>query len=58
MTAEPAILSVRNLVVDVPSANGATRLLDGISFDVFPNEVLGLVGESGSGKSLTMLAVM
>src|SRR6185503_12479692 len=58
MTAEPAILSVRNLVVDVPSANGTTRLLDGVSFDVYPNEVLGIVGESGSGKSLTMLAVM
>ena len=58
MTAEPAILSVRNLVVDVPSANGTTRLLDDVSFDVYPNEVLGLVGESGSGKSLSMLAVM
>ena len=58
MTVEPAILSVRNLVVDVPSAKGTTRLLDGVSFDVYPNEVLGLVGESGSGKSLTMLAVM
>ena len=23
----------------------------GISFDLFPNEVLGVVGESGSGKS-------
>jgi ABC-type dipeptide/oligopeptide/nickel transport system ATPase component len=58
MTPEPAILSVRNLIVDVPSAKGMTRLLDGVSFDVYPNEVLGLVGESGSGKSLTMLAVM
>jgi peptide/nickel transport system ATP-binding protein len=58
MTAEPAILSVRDLVVDVPSADGMTRLLDGVSFDVYPNEVLGLVGESGSGKSLSMLAVM
>jgi len=45
-------------VVDVPSTKGTTRLLDGVSFDVYPNEVLGLVGESGSGKSITMLAVM
>ena len=58
MPTEPAILSVRNLVVDVPSAKGTTRLLDGVSLDVYPNEVLGLVGESGSGKSITMLAVM
>ncbi len=52
------ILSVRDLVVEVPNATGVTRLVDGASFDVHPNEVFGVVGESGSGKSLTMLAVM
>jgi peptide/nickel transport system ATP-binding protein len=52
------VLSVRDLVIEVPSANGVTRLVDGVSFDVMPNEVFGIVGESGSGKSLTMLAVM
>src|SRR5690242_14017009 len=57
MTGEP-VLSVRNLVIEVPTLNGATRLVDNVSFDVMPNEVLGIVGESGSGKSLTMLAVM
>ena len=56
-TGEP-ILSARNLVVEVPSESGMTRLVDGASFDVHPHEVFGLVGESGSGKSLTMLAVM
>src|SRR5689334_2555972 len=52
------ILSVRNLVIDVPTASGVTRLIDDVSFDVMPHEVFGIVGESGSGKSLTMLAVM
>jgi oligopeptide/dipeptide ABC transporter ATP-binding protein len=52
------ILSVRNLVIEVPTAQGATRLVDGASFDVHPHEVFGIVGESGSGKSVTMLAVM
>ena len=53
------VLSVRDLVIEVPSASGGvTRLVDGASFDVMPNEVFGIVGESGSGKSLTMLAVM
>jgi peptide/nickel transport system ATP-binding protein len=52
------ILSARNLVIDVPSEHGMTRLVDGVSFDVYPHEVFGLVGESGSGKSMTMLAVM
>jgi peptide/nickel transport system ATP-binding protein len=67
MTTSPAadqaasepILSVRNLLIEVPTSNGGvTRLVDDISFDVMPHEVFGIVGESGSGKSLTMLAVM
>jgi peptide/nickel transport system permease protein len=33
-------------------------IVDGITFDVRPGEVLGLVGESGCGKSLTALTVM
>ena len=49
---------MRDLTVEAAIGESWVRLIDNVSFDVQPHEVLGVVGESGSGKSMTMLAVM
>jgi ABC-type glutathione transport system ATPase component len=41
------LISATNLTKDY----GRSRVVDGVSLDIFPGETLGLVGESGSGKS-------
>lgn len=53
-----AVLSVRNLKVEFPTDDGVVKAVDGMSYDVFENEVLGIVGESGSGKTVSSLAVL
>ncbi|MGI5425695.1 dipeptide/oligopeptide/nickel ABC transporter permease/ATP-binding protein [Streptomyces sp. CA-179760] len=52
------VLAVENLAIGFDQRHGGVDIVDGISFEVRPGEVLGLVGESGCGKSLTALAVM
>ncbi|GAA5196061.1 dipeptide/oligopeptide/nickel ABC transporter permease/ATP-binding protein [Rugosimonospora acidiphila] len=52
------ILAVKNLTIGFADRHNGVDIVDGISFEVRPGEVLGLVGESGSGKSLTSLTVM
>ncbi|MEU2536817.1 dipeptide/oligopeptide/nickel ABC transporter permease/ATP-binding protein [Streptomyces iakyrus] len=52
------VLAVENLAIGFDGRHGGVDVVDGVSFEVHPGEVLGLVGESGCGKSLTALAVM
>ena len=51
------LLSVNDLVVEYRTKRGAVRAVDHVSFDIFPNEVLGLAGESGCGKTTIAHAV-
>lgn len=60
------ILQVRNLVKHFPLTQGilikkhvgAVKAVDGISFDLFQGETLGIVGESGCGKSTVAKLLM
>ena len=52
------ILKVENLSISFLQEKKWNEVIHSISFDVFPNEIVGIVGESGSGKSVSSLAVM
>jgi peptide/nickel transport system ATP-binding protein len=57
-TAIDPLLRVRDLHVSFKLDEGTVRAVDGLSFDVFPGQVVGIVGESGCGKSVTMKAIL
>ena len=52
------LLEIKNLKTYFDTEDGIVRAVDGVNFEVYPGEVVGLVGESGCGKSVTSLSVM
>ena len=53
-----SLLSVQNLKTYFRTPEGLARAVDGVSFDIQPNEIFALVGESGCGKSVTALSII
>jgi oligopeptide/dipeptide ABC transporter ATP-binding protein len=61
-----ALVEVRDLVKHFPLTRGiirqkqvgAVHAVDGVSFDIFRGEALGIVGETGCGKSTTARLIM
>ena len=52
------LLRVENLSAHFDSYEGTAYVLDGVSFEVAPGEIMGIVGETGCGKSVTGLSVL
>lgn len=52
------VLSVRNLETTFTTRLGPFRAVNGVSYDIFSGETLGVVGESGCGKSVTSFSLM
>lgn len=52
------ILELKDLKTWYRTDSGIAKAVDGISFSLAPNRILGIVGESGCGKSVTALSIM
>jgi peptide/nickel transport system ATP-binding protein/oligopeptide transport system ATP-binding protein len=55
--AEP-LLSLRNLKTYFYTDEGVVKAVDGLSYDLYRGQTLGIVGESGCGKSVHALSIM
>jgi peptide/nickel transport system ATP-binding protein len=53
-----SLLEVKNLETQFKTESGVVKAVDGVSYHIEEQEIVGLVGESGCGKSVSQLSVM
>ncbi|GAA3163019.1 hypothetical protein GCM10020255_047100 [Rhodococcus baikonurensis] len=52
------LLRVDDLQIELVTANGVIRAVDGVSFCIDAGETVTIIGESGSGKSTTAMGIL
>ncbi len=52
------LLAVKNLVISTLIESKNVNLVDQLTFELLPGEILSIVGESGSGKSITAKSIL
>lgn len=52
------LITVTGLKVELPTADGIIRAVDGLDLDIGPGKTVCIVGESGCGKSMTARALL
>ncbi len=52
------LLEIKGLYTQFFTEEGIVKAVDGVSFNIYRDEVLGLVGETGCGKSVTALSIL
>lgn len=58
MSDHDVLLEVKDLRTYFHLDDGVLKAVDGVSFNIYPNRVLGIVGESGCGKSITARSIL
>lgn len=53
-----ALVEVKKLKTYFYTEEGVVKAVDGVDYEIYPGETLGIVGESGCGKSVTSLSIM
>jgi peptide/nickel transport system ATP-binding protein len=52
------LVQIQNLRIEFDVRAGVVKAVDGVSFDIYRGQTLGVIGESGCGKSITARAIL